>query len=192
MSINQIVNQNPKKWLDGHVGGVIVDGDLIYDESNKAVGDVLELDSNKIARWQPNSDIHSGSVFVGRIANTPLSSSVITCDILALFPFPSIYSIFNGNSVRVSEAGDYLVIATLFSTDSIAQISCEIARNGFAAANTRSSTGGSNIVSYNKRNNCSYEILKLNAGDLISVVANASAITQVYASGSCLNIIRLQ
>ena len=193
MSVNQLVQPTPKRWLDGYIGGVIVDGSLTYDTGNMAVGDGLVLDTNKIARWDVPSYANSGSVFVGRLASTTLSTSVVKYSIAPLYPYPAIYSIVDGTDLTVSEAGDYVVISMLYSNSSTASIAQIVTVNSSSQAPSRQVSGPSAIFTVINQNNLTYLPVTLAAGQHISIEANSAsggAIT-TFGTGSFVMMMRV-
>jgi len=192
MSINQLVKQVKKSWLDAKVGGVTIDGSLSYDDTNKATGDSLVLDASKIARWIPIAALNFGSVFVGRFTNQTLTSSVIVLPIVSINPFPAAaYSLIDGN-LHINATGNYLCMVQLFSTDTIASMAIEVKVNSTAVANSQNVSPESPILSFNKRNVGTFQPLKLNAGDVVSVIANAlSATANIFTVGNVFAMMRL-
>lgn len=193
MSINQLVKPVQKKWLDTHIGGVIIDGALIYDAANKAPNDSLVLDLTKTAKWTPLSNLTLGSVFVGRLGSVSLFSGDTTLNISSLSPFPAIYSIINGNKIQVSETGEYLVTAVLFSTDTTGSYAASVTINGVNDEYARQVAGPTPVLGYNKLNNVSYAPMLLTAGDYITVIANSISGSgiPILSSGSVIVVSRI-
>lgn len=193
MSINQLVKPVTKKWLDTNIGGVIIDGELTYDEANKVAGDSLVLDITKTAKWTPTANIPVGNAFVGRLASTTLTgSTAIRLGITSLYPYPTIYSIINGTSVRVSDAGTYLVICGVFSTDSSAAFDVDFQKNGSSLGSSKQVTSITPILSYNKVNNFTFTPISLSPGDDILVTASCPGGTvNTYSTGSFLLISKI-
>lgn len=194
MSINQLVKPVTKQWLDTHIGGVTIDGELNYKNSDKANGDSLVLDANMVAQWVPVANLTLGSVLVARLGQATLNSSLTTYFMYASpAPHPAIYSIVDNNKLYVSETGKYQVISLLFATNSSASIAQEIAVNGVGVSSTRQVSGISPILGYIKENNIVFETVSLNAGDYISIIANSpsGAPITTFTNGSFLVISRL-
>lgn len=192
MSINQLVAPVYKKWLDAKVGGVTVDGEFVYDAANMVSGDILMLDSNKIAQWTPLSNLTVGSVLLARIQAVNLNSTVVTLNISSIIPFPTTYTI-GSNFVTVNETGQYLVSALLYAGVSVGQMAVEIAVNGVANTSSENVSVLSPKLSYIESNTYTQIPLKLNAGDVVTFLANSitGATMSVLSSGSILSILRL-
>lgn len=193
MSINQLVKPVQKKWLDTHIGGVIIDGELTYDETNKVENDSLVLDLNKVAKWTPISNLTLGSIFTGRLKSTSLFSGTTVMQVVSVSPFPAIYTLVDGAKIKVSATGEYLVIAVLFSTDTSASYAASVAVNDNTDEYARQVAGPSTILGYNKVNNYCFTTLLLNADDYITVATNSISGTGVpiFSSGSFVVVSRI-
>lgn len=115
MSLNQIVDQNYKIWLNPVVNSIKIDGDWTYKEAEKSSGDNLVLDSNLVARWVtlPPATPYGNAIAV-RPAQQNINSSLAALTLNYLAPSSPLYS-FNDNSdhITITFPGVYIAFANI-------------------------------------------------------------------------------
>lgn len=194
MSINQLVKPVKKEWLDGHIGGITVDGAFNYKNSQKAPGDVLVLDSNKIAVWQPETAEASANTATALVLATQLSSATSIFRISSDFSHPvSVYS-FGSNFIKVKKSGSYLVIFNLEGENNTNAVAIEIAINGFGISETRLVDNPTTTITTPIYNNLfTFRCFTLDVDDEISVIGNSpgGGIFNSSGRGSRLTVVKL-
>jgi len=122
MSLNEIVENVYKPWLNPSVNSIRIDGDWTYHESEKTSGDNLVLDSNLVARWTtlPGNTPYGNGIAV-RPAAQNVSSTAASLVLNYLAPFSPLFNFTNGNDhIVIVEPGTYLVYANLTYHNNVA------------------------------------------------------------------------
>lgn len=122
MSLNEIVENVYKPWLNPSVNSIRIDGDWTYHESEKTSGDNLVLDSNLVARW---TTLPGNTPYGNGIAVRPAAQNVssITAPLILnyLAPFSPLFNFNNGdNHITIVEPGTYLVYANVTYHNNVA------------------------------------------------------------------------
>jgi len=109
MSLNQIVKDDFKFWLDPYVNSLKIDNNWEYKESDKAPNRSLILNSDVIAEWLPTPAASPfGNAFTCAINNQVVNTTFQDLAIGTLTPYSSYYSI-QGSAISLVDPGFYIV-----------------------------------------------------------------------------------
>lgn len=196
MSLNQLLSQEKKQWMNINVNGLSVKGVFSYKNPNKANGRILQLDNDNKPQWVAAVD--------GRLANT--FSALINSKTMVEPSFTSsTYFLYYGNPganyeytqgdafVRVKTAGLYVVYATIFANLFNVKIETAIVIQDAIQRSSQSTTLPIGNLGRKKTGSVAYGIFDLQVDDRISVVfkeATGKLITS-DREGSFLTIIKI-
>lgn len=135
MSLNQIVKDDFKFWLDPYVNSIKVDNEWEYKESDKTVGDYLILNPSLIAEWNPTIPNLTGNVICCRIQQGTVISSYSTRNLQPYINFSPYFTLSN-SFVNIVEAGTYIVytcanISSSLNAEMFSRVVLEVSPNTF-------------------------------------------------------------
>lgn len=127
MSLNQIVANDFKFWMDPRVNSIKINNNWTYKEADKTLGDKLVLDNSLIAQWTPlpvNNVF--GNAIATRIQQQAVNTSFFTLLLSKYLPFSPFYEL-EQDDIKIVETGTYLAIANIsFSTNLSNQLNAYI------------------------------------------------------------------
>lgn len=110
MSINQIVLDEHKFWMDPYINSIKVDGDWEYKESEKSPGEYLVLNANLIANWGPLVGNLTGNVICTRLQAANVSTSYEGVFVLPYINFSPFFT-KQGPNINIVQAGTYMIFS---------------------------------------------------------------------------------
>ncbi len=118
MSLNQIVANDFKFWMDPRVNSIKIRNDWSYKDSDKTLNDKLVLDVNLIAQWRSLPTVNLfGNAIAARINQQAVNTTPFTLLLSKYLPFSPFY-ILEQDDIKLVEAGTYLLVANItFSTN---------------------------------------------------------------------------
>lgn len=127
MSLNQIVSDNFKFWMDPRVNSIKINNNWTYKEADKTLGDKLVLDNSLIAQWTtiPLSNPY-GNAISARINQQSVNTTFYTLLLSKYLPFSPFYEL-EQDDIKIVDAGTYLAIVNIsFSTNLSNQLNAYI------------------------------------------------------------------
>lgn len=195
MSLNQVVSQTIKPWMNISASTITVDNLFDYKILGGSPGDYLTYLSGVIA-WRPLTAGVFGNQFAAVLINKVLNStfSVISFP-YALIPYSGLYTYNRGGStITVNQNGEYYIYCKFNARDFSSQIDLIVLSNNIQIGYAESYTyKGSSTVSNNSSSLLSFSIA-LNAGDVITIKArqeNGTETQTIIGVNSCIGIIKL-
>lgn len=177
MSLNQLVQDNHKIWLNVAANSIEIDGEINYKNSTKTAGDSLILDANLVAQWEVSPlNIPYGNGISVRPAQQNITNlqNILTLNYLA--PFSSLFNFTNGsNKITLVEPGTYIAFVNLVYHNNVSNslsvtIQYEDSPNQFVDISTIKSFPGRTV--YSTKNNVNQSINVMNTAVIPSFVAN--------------------
>lgn len=115
MSLNHIVEDNYKEWLDPYINSIKIDNSWEYKEADKVNAANLVLDSDLVAQWIP---VNSGATPYGNGISVRMSGLISTIAIPATLrysaPFSSNYSFADLDTfITIKSVGKYLAYVNM-------------------------------------------------------------------------------
>lgn len=127
MSLNQIVANDFKFWMDPRVNSIKINNNWSYKDSDKTVGDKLVLDNSLIAQWAPLPVNNAfGNGISARIQQQAVNTTFFTLLLSKYLPFSPFYEL-EQDDIKIVETGTYLAMANIsFSTNLSNQLNAYI------------------------------------------------------------------
>lgn len=127
MSLNQIVANDFKFWMDPRVNSIKINNNWSYKEADKTVGDKLVLDNSLIAQWVPIPVTNAfGNGISSRIQQQAVNTTPYTLLLSRYLPFSPFY-VLEQDDIKIVEAGTYLAMVNIsFSTNLSNQLNAYI------------------------------------------------------------------
>lgn len=114
MSLNQIVKDDYKFWMDAYVNSIRITNDFTYEDSLKAAADNFVLDNDLIATWAPTNitTLSSSGIAVKVGADTINSDFNIPLSIQPYINYSPLYRVENDSIVLINP-GTYIIFANV-------------------------------------------------------------------------------
>lgn len=108
MSLNQIVQNDFKFWMDPYVNSMRVDGSWSYKDGDKTPGDYLILNPDLIAEWNPVIPSLTGNIMCARIKQTTVTPSYTTLGLQPYINFSPYFTLSN-SFINIVAPGSYII-----------------------------------------------------------------------------------